>query len=63
MLLRTVQQRLCQWGMHQWRRLPEQPDVQVCRICGALKVPVATTATVISLEQSVDSSKELEHEA
>jgi len=63
MLLRVVQQRLCRWGMHQWQSLPKQPAVQICRVCNAIKVPVATTATVISLEESVDSSKELNHEA
>jgi len=65
MLLRVVQQRLCRWGMHQWQdlNLPQQPAVQICRVCNAIKVPVATTATVISLEESVDSSKELKHEA
>jgi len=49
--------------MHQWQSLPKQPAVQICRVCNAIKVPVATTATVISLEESVDSSKELNHEA
>lgn len=65
MLLRVVQQRLCRWGMHQWQSLPNQPQpaVQICRVCNAIKVPVATTATVIRLEEPVDSSKELEHEA
>jgi len=63
MLLRVVQQRLCRWGMHQWQSLPKQTAVRISRVCGAIKVPVATTATVISLEESVDNSKELNHEA